>query len=133
MQSRVESVAGYLGFELLGSVVRFPVWWYGSGLLGMIDWAWQGLVFRWRSYAIALWFRNLFVPMYGQYDLTGRLVSVFMRLIMIIGRCFAVVIEALIYVLVLCFWLVAPIFFVTMLLFSLMQGSFVSRVAAFVP
>lgn len=39
--------------------------------------------------APGLWLANLFVPMFGQYDFQGWLVSFFMRLVQIIARAFA--------------------------------------------
>jgi hypothetical protein len=133
MFSRLESVAGYLVFDLLGSLVRFPVWWYGQGLHDVIEWAKDGLVYRWRNYALKLWLKNILVPMYGQYDLTGRLVSVFMRLVIVIARFVAWFAEFLVYVFVLFVWLAAPVGFVVMLLLNLFQGAFVSRVVYLVP
>ena len=131
MFSRLESVAGYLVFDLLGSFVRFPVWWYGQGLQDVIQWAWDGLVYRWRSYGVKLWLKNILVPMYGQYDLTGRLVSVFMRLVFIIARSVAWVVEVLVYAFILFVWLAAPVAFVAMLLLNVFQGAFVARLSLF--
>jgi hypothetical protein len=46
-----------------------------------------------RFLAPGLWLRNIFVPMYGQYDFQGRMISFFMRFINFVGRSVA-----------LCFW-----------------------------
>lgn len=63
-----------------------PVWWYSKGL-------WRAFIdFRRRvRYAneysgFVLWLTNLFVPMFGQYDTAGRIISFFARLFQVIGR-----------------------------------------------
>ncbi|MFA6428971.1 MAG: hypothetical protein WCV84_00545 [Patescibacteria group bacterium] len=126
MISRIESVTSYVLFELVGSVIRFPFWWYGEGLHDMIEWSREGLRYRWRSYGIALWVKHFFVPMYGAYDWPGRLISVLVRFVMIIARCFAIVVEAMVYAVLLFLWLFAPLFVVSMFLLSLFQGTFLT-------
>lgn len=78
MQTAVKG-AGSVANELLGDLVRFPVWWYTTGVVHTAT----SLVFavrsRARSLGIAVWIRNIFVPMYGQHDWQSRIISVFMR------------------------------------------------------
>jgi hypothetical protein len=115
MHSRVGAVTTLLFGDLLGSVGWFPVWWYTQGLglvLRKIDVA---LRYRARSYAFSIWVRNLLVPMYGQSDLMGRAVSIFMRIVVLIGRGIAWVAEALLYLVglvVWCLWIPATIFLI---------------------
>lgn len=119
MHSRVGAVTKLLVVDLLGSVAWFPVWWYTQGLAGVIRKIGAALRYRARAYAFVIWMKNLFVPMYGQNDLAGRAVSIFMRIVVLIGRGIAFVVEALVYVVGLiawCLWLPAVIFF---LLFNL--------------
>lgn len=115
MHSRVGAVTKLLFGDLLGSVAWFPVWWYTKGLSGVIQKVGAALRYRARAYAFAIWLKNLFVPMYGQRDLAGRAVSVFMRMVVLIGRGIAFVVEALVYglgIVVWCLWIPATIFFV---------------------
>lgn len=102
--------------ETAGSVLRFPYWWYTEGLSTLGRVLLDGLVFRARSYAIGLWAQNLFVPMYGQYDLTGRLVSFFMRVVILVWRIFAFAIEAILNVFLLVLWVAAPVLALVMLI-----------------
>jgi hypothetical protein len=81
--------------DFFGSLLRFPVWWYGKGLIGVISGCAVELRYRAESYGFRIWIRNFFVPMYGQHDLTGRLVSVVMRSVVLFGRSIAFVIEVL--------------------------------------
>jgi hypothetical protein len=102
------SLVQFLFVDLLGSVLYFPIWWYTEGFFEVVKWAKKSLQYRWRAYSFSVWFRNFFVPMYGQYDLAGRVVSVFMRLVVLIGRAIAFVVEALLYVAALGAWLALP-------------------------
>lgn len=73
----------------------------------------QGSVTTLRGYAkyfaIEVWIKNIFVPMFGQRDWQSRLISVCMRLVQIIGRTLALVVVTLGIVLVSVMYLVAPI------------------------
>ncbi len=123
MQSRVGAVARLILIDLIGSVVWFPVWWYSSGLLRVLRWMKRTLRFRVKEYDFAIWIRNFFVPMYGQHDLTGRLVSVFMRFVVLVGRLIALGVEILLDAAGLLAWIAAPalcfIFFVANIATSL--------------
>lgn len=94
--------------ETLGSVIRFPFWWYTEGFVEAARWCARGLRFRWESAGIKVWLANFFVPMYGQHDLAGRLVSVIMRLVVLIGRLIGLVVEAVGYGLLLITWILLP-------------------------
>lgn len=120
-------MARLLFVDLLGSVVWFPVWWYSKGLSLVSSKALAALQYRVRSYGFRIWVRNFFVPMYGQYDITGRLVSVFMRFIVLIGRSIALAVEALIYGLGLVVWVIAPVLFIVMAVTSFTAGSLWTR------
>ncbi len=94
--------------ETLGSVIRFPFWWYTEGFFEAARWCARGLRFRWDSAGLKVWVSNLFVPMYGQYDLAGRFVSVIMRIIVLIGRMIGLIVEVFGYALILFAWVVLP-------------------------
>lgn len=110
--------------DALTSVVRFPLWWYTKGLAGTV----KSLVDTVRGQAISLglsvWIRNIFTPMYGRYDWQSRLISVFMRVVQIIGRgiflCFLVGLCVIAFGL----YLVAPVAAVFGTLYHLM-GAFI--------
>jgi hypothetical protein len=65
--------------QLLRDILWFPFWWYTTGFLR----AFFGVraIFSEGNASLApgLWLKNLFVPMFGQYDMQGRIVSVFVR------------------------------------------------------
>ncbi|GMU25467.1 MAG: hypothetical protein AMXMBFR16_03720 [Candidatus Uhrbacteria bacterium] len=108
MKSRMGAVAQLLFVDLLGSIAWYLIWWYTKGLQKVVRAAIQQLEYRFRSYAFGIWIRNFFVPMYGQYDWSGRLISVFMRFFVILGRGIAIVFESLVYAAGVVLWIIAP-------------------------
>ena len=113
--------------DLIGSVAWFPIWWYTTGIKKMIQFCIDGLRYRVRQYAFAIWIKNFFVPMYGQYDWQGRAVSIFMRFVVIVGRGIALAAEAIIYVfLVFCWAVIPPVAFI-LALQNILSGTFTSR------
>lgn len=78
-----------MGGAALKDIVSFPVWWYTKGIVYMLEQLLLSARRQAASFAVNLWVRNLFVPMYGQYDWQGRIISFFIRLIQIIFRSLA--------------------------------------------
>lgn len=109
MKSAGGYVAKFVVFDLLGSIVLFPIWWYTTGFADVFRWTVQSLRYRIKGYGFGIWMRNFFVPMYGQGDIAGRLISVAMRVVVLIGRAVAVVAEGLVYGLACLFWLAVPV------------------------
>lgn len=122
MNSRVGSVAQLLFVDLLGSIAWFPVWWYTKGLVKVANYALMTLRYRAKAYSFVIWLKNFFVPMYGQHDIAGRLVSVFMRFVVLVGRSVAIVVEALLYVVGLIAWLALPVVAILFLLANIAGG-----------
>ncbi len=104
--------------ETVGSVLRFPMWWYSDGLLLLAKWVVRQLNYRWRAYSFAIWIHNLFVPMYGQYDWSGRIVSVAMRLVVLIGRGIGLFFEAFAYLVLTFVYVLTPALALIMIVFS---------------
>lgn len=105
--------------DVFGSVLKFPLWWYGEGTVRVASWIMRTLTFRWRSYGFVIWIQNIFVPMYGQYDWAGRLVSFVMRIVVLVGRGIGYCVEALAYLFLFCLYLVAPVGAALLFLFNL--------------
>lgn len=95
--------------EALLDLVYFPVWWYTGGLryAGSHCFAW--LVAGNRTLAPGLWLQNLFVPMFGQTDWQGKIISFFMRLVQIAARTLALIGWAAICVLLWAIWVLLPL------------------------
>ncbi len=78
--------ARYLLIDLLGGIVFFPLWWYTRGLVKMAKFILGSIREEQQTLGIWVWVKNIFVPMYGAYDIWGRIISFFMRSVQIIAR-----------------------------------------------
>jgi hypothetical protein len=98
-----------LAIEAILDVFYFPIWWYTGGV-------WRALLFCSdmlkegnRNFAPGLWLRNIFVPMYGQYDWQGKIISFFMRLAQIVARTLALFVWFAVCLVFFLIWLVLPL------------------------
>lgn len=96
--------------EFFGEIIYFPLWWYTGGLFKLLINLKNFIGNRAKELAIAVWLKNLFTPMYGQYDWQGRLISFFVRLAQIIFRSLIMLIWITISVIVLIVWIIFPVF-----------------------
>lgn len=113
--------SGKIIISLLWEIVFFPVWWYSVGFFRFFGNVRLFLRGQERSLGFLVWAKNIFVPMYGQHDFAGRLISFFMRLIQIIARGFVLLIWTIICLAVLIFWLILPIFLTLALFFQILK------------
>ncbi len=70
------------GFETLTT----PLWWYSFGIVWLLGAVKNSAVATWEHLGVGLWARNLFVPMYGQSDIWGRIISFIVRFVNVIFR-----------------------------------------------
>lgn len=117
-QSLVAQGIKIFSVDVVGGVIGFPIWWYSKGLVRWV----RGLKNFFNGYrgvlGVGVWVRNLFVPMYGSYDIAGRLISFFMRSVMIgirsVGWIFLVIMTLVLFVL----YVLLPVVVVGMILFN---------------
>ena len=95
--------------ELIRDVLYFPLWWYSRGLVNLIFGVKNFLVDKQRALALLVWVKNIFKPMYAQYDWQGMLISFFVRLAQIIFRSIFMLFWTILAVAVIIFWLLLPI------------------------
>lgn len=72
--------------ELFLDILYFPFWWYSFGAWKAFQGVVASIAGEFKQLNIGLWVKNIFTPMYGQYDWQGRMISFFMRVAQIIGR-----------------------------------------------
>ena len=94
-----------VAIQELGTVLRFPLWWYGEGFFAVMRWMRADLGFAWRRLGIRLWMRAWLQPMYGVSDLVGRLISIAMRTVVIAARLLWWSVQAAMYALAALAWL----------------------------
>lgn len=98
-----------LFLEAVADIFYFPVWWYTRGALHAALWCIGFLKNGNRQLAPGLWLRNVFVPMYGQHDIAGRLVSFFMRAANIFIRSVLLLLWLVVCVAFFAAWLAIPL------------------------
>ena len=96
-----------------------PIWWYSKGTIRAFKFCRHLLAVGNKNLVPILWLKNIFVPMFGQNDWQGKIVSFFVRLANVVGRSLALLIWFFIVVLLLLVWLFLPVFVVTMLILSI--------------
>ncbi|MEK7532017.1 MAG: hypothetical protein AAB579_00210 [Patescibacteria group bacterium] len=95
-----------------------PIWWYTSGLKAVAHW-WIYMTRRASaSLGVLLWLKNLFVPMFGQRDWQGRLISILMRFVQVIARGIAYVVWMAAVTALLFLWISAPLLLFLGLVFA---------------
>lgn len=94
-----------IALDFLLSIIYFPFWWYSGGIKKAGIYSLNLFLSGNSSLAPGLWLKNIFVPMFGQTDWQGRLVSVLMRFVNIIFRALALVLWAVVAILVFLLWL----------------------------
>jgi len=100
-------------------IAYFPIWWYSVGLVETAKKLWAFLLNQEKALGFRIWCKNILVPMYGQYDWAGRLISFFIRLIQIIFRGLVLVFWFLIALVGFSLWIVVPIFLFIALMFQI--------------
>lgn len=108
-----------VSLKFIGGIIFFPLWWYS---LGFIRFA-RKLINFWQEeqkvIGFSVWLRNIFVPMYGQRDLSGRLISFFIRLFQVLFRGLALLFWALLCFALLIIWLLLPLLLLIALAYQL--------------
>ncbi|MCA9391490.1 MAG: hypothetical protein KC582_04510 [Candidatus Magasanikbacteria bacterium] len=122
MSAPLTSSFGIILSELFGVIPKTFFWWYSDGLTRILAWSQQRLSFRWRSLAVRSWSKHLFQPMYGQYDFTGRAISVVMRFLVLLWRLFVLFFTILLYFIVILLWFFVPAFVVALLVLNSMAA-----------
>lgn len=95
--------------ELIGEVLYFPVWWYSRGLAGTgrsLLSQWYGLANR---MSIPILARTMGRPMYGDYTRSGRVISFFFRLLLLVSRLVVFGVWTVMLIVAMIGWILGPI------------------------
>jgi len=111
--------AGKILVDLIRDIIYFPLWWYSRGLKQIVIKLKNFLVNKERSLALFVWIKNIFRPMYAQYDWAGILISFFVRLFQIIVRGIFMLGWLALAILALGLWLVLPVLAIYEIIFQL--------------
>jgi len=108
-------------FEWIFDIFRFPFWWYKDASRSFLMKLGDFFVNINEIMAPGLWLKNITVPMFGQNDIQGRLVSFFMRFMNVIIRSFAMFFVVVIVIILFILWLLLPLFVLYMLYVSIVS------------
>jgi len=71
-----------------------------------------------RELGLTIWIKNIFRPMFGQYDWQGRIISFFVRVFQIIVRFVIFLFWILFSIIIFFLWILIPVFVISMVLFN---------------
>lgn len=108
-----------MALDFVLDILYFPLWWYSSGAKRTLLGCFHQIQAINQNLAPGLWLRNIFVPMFGQYDWQGRIMSFFMRLVNVIARTIALGVSIIFVISFFFLWLAFPPFVIYMLVASL--------------
>jgi hypothetical protein len=106
--------------QILRDFLYFPLWWYSVGLWRTLLKVGTFLHEQQTILGLAVWIKNIFTPMYGQRDFTGKAISFFIRLIQIIFRGILMLFWLLLSLIFIIFWLALPPLVVAGILYQLL-------------
>ncbi len=75
-----------LAFEFISDAVRFPWWWYSAGVARVGRWCWRGFSETRARVSLGVFVRHFFTPMYQDYTIQGRLLSIAMRFVLVFAK-----------------------------------------------
>jgi len=101
--------------DICVDIVFFPFWWYSLGLIKIAKSLAGFVADKGKSLGLLVWIKNIFVPMYGQRDIAGEIISFFIRLVQIIFRTIFFIFWLALALILFCLWFLAPIVIVYMI------------------
>lgn len=114
-KSLTQRAAVFILRELIGDVLYFPVWWYSQGLTA----TWRALAREWLNavdrLSLRILLKNMGRPMYGDYSRSGRLISFFFRIFLVVVRGVFLILWTAVLVVAMGAWIAGPIVAAAML------------------
>lgn len=111
----------YVAKDLIGDFLYWPFWWYSKGLLNTIKFSLSSIKNQQEALGVNIWIKNIFTPMYGQYDWEGRLISFIIRLLQIIFRSILLVIWIILSLIPIIIWVASPVIVITQIYYNLID------------
>ncbi len=109
----------YIAIEIIWDIIYFPVWWYSKGLVKAAIFCLQSARFHiHRRLALGIWLRNMFKPMYGDYTREGRIISIFMRMVVLVYKLIATILWLVCLFILFIAWIVLPILIIYYILYQ---------------
>ena len=96
--------------DFIWEILYFPLWWYGPGLKRVALYTVNSIKNTEASLGVSIMFKNIFKPMFGQYDSQGRIISFLMRLLLTIVRTVMFAVLIVFNLVAIVFWVALPVF-----------------------
>jgi hypothetical protein len=109
-QTKVSKIFILVLIDEIKTLLYFLIWWYSRGFLNAFKGAMAFIVSMDETLGFRIWVRNLFVPMFGQHDFSGRVISFFLRLFQILVKGLMLLFVIVIVIVFLIIWLLLPFF-----------------------
>ncbi|MEK7583935.1 MAG: hypothetical protein AAB490_01710 [Patescibacteria group bacterium] len=105
-----------LFFDIVWDFLYFPIWWYTVGLQHTAVNSMKNINAMAGHLALRLLVLNIFKPMFAQTDRAGRIISFFMRVVILIARAIFFFIYTLLQLVLIIGWIIVPALIVYRLL-----------------
>ncbi|MBI4360114.1 MAG: hypothetical protein HY564_03405, partial [Candidatus Jacksonbacteria bacterium] len=99
----------YILQRILLDIAYFPLWWYTRGLLKIIRFGGRSISDIERNLALGIWLKAMFKPMFQDYTWEGRLVSFFMRAVLLIFKTLMFFVWVIGVIILIIAWLALPV------------------------
>lgn len=87
-------------------ILYFPLWWYSIGLKKRLSGLFHGIRTQFHNLGIIIMFKYLFKPMFGERSRSGRIISFFMRSLLLFWRLFLFLILTGVRVVLVLLWII---------------------------
>jgi hypothetical protein len=104
-----QAIIKFLAFDIILDALFVPVWWYSLGLLATLRKLMRAFQTGVAIVGIDIWTKSIFKPMYGEYSMQGRVISFFMRLVVLLFMILQMGVWILILLGLLLIWLTLPV------------------------
>lgn len=95
-----------IAINTLRHILYFPLWWYTIGIGKRIAGLFQSVRTSFHNLGILIMFKYIFKPMFGERSRSGRIISFFMRLLLLFWRLFLFLLFMSVRVMVVSLWIV---------------------------
>lgn len=108
MKTMALALLKFILIDILLDALYAPIWWYSTGLIGTLRKLSRAVQEGASIIGISIWTKSLFKPMYGEYSWQGRIVSFFMRVVVLIFMSLQMIVWLGILLVLLLIWLALP-------------------------
>lgn len=105
--------------EVVIRAVRFPLWWYSAGLVAFARGVLRSEAEWLERLGLRIQLANLFIPMFGDYSRSGRVISFFMRVVLVVVKGASAVVVSVALAAVFALYVLLPVVVVVQMVFQL--------------